>query len=248
MIDLSKAFDTINHKLLIKKLDAYGIQETELSWFHSYLSERKQRVILNGEHSEWTSVTMGVPQGSILGPLLFLLFVNDLPDVVEDCTVNLYADDTTIYSSDEDPKELCSRVEKDLERVTAWFKENRLLINVMKTQLMVLTRKGKSHEANEINVKIGDTTLDKKSCVTYLGVKLDKDLSWKVHIENLHRQCSAKLAIIRRACHYLPQKVKAMLYQALVLPHTDYCSVVWNNCGAVLHGKNPKLRPQNDHA
>ena len=110
-------------KKLVKKLDAYGIRETELSWFHSYLSERKQRVILNGEHSEWTNVAMGVPQGSILGPLLFLLF---LPDVVEDCSVNLYADDTTIYSSDEDPKELCSRVEEDLERVRAWDRRKQI--------------------------------------------------------------------------------------------------------------------------
>ena len=98
MIDLSKAFDTINHGLLLEKLNAYGIRGTELSWFTDYLTGRKQRVVLEGEYSNWAKVKMGVPQGSILGPLLFLLFVNDLSDAVEDCTVNLYADDTTIYS------------------------------------------------------------------------------------------------------------------------------------------------------
>ena len=112
----------------------------------------------------------------------------------------------------------------------------------MKIQLMVLTRKGKSHEPNEINVKIGDATLSKKNCVTYLGMKLDKELSWKVHIENMHRQCSAKLAIIRSACHYLRQKVTAALYQAFVLPHTDYCSVAWNNCGAVLSQRVERIQ------
>ena len=110
MIDLSKAFDTINHNLLI---NVYGIHGVKLSWFSDYLSERRQRVILDGEHSDWTGLTKGVPQGSILGPILFLLFVNDLPDVVEHCTVNLYADDTTIYSTDEKP---CSTWGQNLER------------------------------------------------------------------------------------------------------------------------------------
>ena len=99
------------------KLDVYGIHGVELSWFCNCLSERRQRVLLDGEHSDWTGLTKGVPQGSILGPMLFLLFVNDLSDVVEHCTVNLYADDTTIYSTDENPVVLGARMEKDLERV-----------------------------------------------------------------------------------------------------------------------------------
>ena len=138
MIDLSKAFDTINHNLLIEKLDAYGIRGVELSWFSNYLSERRQRVLLDGVHSEWTRLTKGVPQGSILGPMLFLLFVNNLSDVVQHCTVNLYADDTTIYSTDENPVVLGARMEKDLESVANWIKMNGLKMNVVKTQLMVL--------------------------------------------------------------------------------------------------------------
>ena len=95
MIDLSKAFDTINHNLLMKKLYVYGIRGSELSWFTGYLAERKMRVVVDGVSSEWARVSMGVPQGSILGPLLFLIFGKDLPEVVEECTINLYADDTT---------------------------------------------------------------------------------------------------------------------------------------------------------
>ena len=161
MIDLSKAFNTINHKLLIKKLDAYGICGVELSWFSDYLSGRKQRVVLGGELSDWTRLTKGVPQGSILGPMLFLVFVNNLSDVVEHCTVNLYADDTIIYSTDEDPVVLGTRIEKDLgrDRVATCIKMNGLKMNVSKTQLMVVTRKGKRHMADDVIVKIEDTSL-----------------------------------------------------------------------------------------
>ena len=102
MIDLSKAFDTINHDLLLKKLNAYGIRGTELLWFTDYLAGRKQRVVVDGVSSEWAKVSMGVPQGSILGPLLFVISVNNLPNAVEECTTNLYTDDTNIYSADAD--------------------------------------------------------------------------------------------------------------------------------------------------
>ena len=242
MTDLSKAFDTINHNLLIGKLDAYGIHGVELSWFSNYLSERRQRVILDGKHSDWTELTKGVPQGFILGPMLFLLFVNYLSDVVEHCIVNLYADDTTIYSTGENPVVLGTRMEKDLERVANWIRMNGLKMNVAKTQLMVLTRKGKYHMVDDVEVKIGDTCLEKQNCVNYLGVKIDRDLSWKTHINHLHRQCMAKLAVIRRASCYLPQKVRGLLYQAFVLPHVDYCSIVWNHCGVMLRDRVERIQ------
>ena len=135
MIDLSKAFDTINHNLLLKKLYAYAIRGSDLSWFTDYLAERKMRVVVDGASSEWARVSMGVPQGSILGRLLFLIFMNDLPEVVEECTINLYADDTTIYSADANPVMLGSRVEGDLRRVADWISSNGLRMNVAKTQL-----------------------------------------------------------------------------------------------------------------
>ena len=234
MIDLSKAFDSINHNLLLKKLHAYGVQGVELAWFSNYLTERKQRVVMNGVPSQWAEISTGVPQGSILGPLLFVIFVNDLPSVVEECTVNLYADDTALYSVHSDPGELSRRVQEDLQRVAEWITRNGLRMNVNKTQLLVLNRKGKQSIADSVQVSVGDSKLQKQDCVKYLGVSIDKDLSWKTHIEQIRAQCMAKLAAIRRAGSYLPCHVRKLLYQSFVLPHLDYCSVVWNSCGTIL--------------
>ena len=234
MIDLSKAFNSINHNLLLKKLHAYGVQGVELAWFSNYLTERKQRVVMNGVPSQWTEISTGIPQGSILGPLLFVIFVNDLPSVVEECTVNLYADDTALYSVHSDPGELSRRVQEDLQRVAEWITRNGLRMNVNKTQLLVLNRKGKQSTADSVQVSVGDSKLQKQDCVKYLGVSIDKDLSWKTHIEQIRAQCMAKLAAIRQAGSYLPCHVRKLLYQSFVLPHLDYCSVVWNSCGTIL--------------
>ena len=144
-VDLSKAFDSINHTLLIKKLEALGIRDGELRWFKNYLSGRKQRVTVNGAVSSWRPVSRGVPQGSILGPLLFCVFVNDLPENVG-TSVSLYADDTTLYHSCKDYSELENTLESSLENVAKWVDDNGLRINVKKTQVMFLSTKGRKKE------------------------------------------------------------------------------------------------------
>ena len=118
MIDLSKAFDTVNHNLLANKLAAYGIREGELRWFTDYLSNRRQRVVINGAESDWNEVTKRVPQGTILGPLLFVLFMNNLPDFVQDCSIGLYADDIMLYISHSDPAKLSEIIGKDLYNIS----------------------------------------------------------------------------------------------------------------------------------
>ena len=184
MIDLSKAFDAIIHSLLLDKLEACGIHGTELKWFSDYLS-RRQRVVINGAASDWKIVTQGVQQGSILCPLLFTLFVNDMPDVVKHCTINQYADDTTIYTSDKDPDVVESTLE-ELKRVSSWVTANGLRMKVAKIQPMVLSRRGKQQVANTVKVSIGDVELTKLESVKYLAMVVDRCLNWCSRYNILH--------------------------------------------------------------
>ena len=141
----------------------------------------------------------GVTQGSILGPLLFTIFVNDLPDAADHCTVNLYADDSAIYTSNKDPCGVSTKLEGDLRRVDTWINANKLKTNVAKTQLMVLYRRRNQWKAQSVEVRIDGDVLVKQECVQYIGVRIDKYLDWKLHIQSVHHKCLAQLAAIRRA-------------------------------------------------
>ena len=233
LIDLSKAFDSIDHTLLLDKLQSYGIIGTEHKWFSSYLSGRQQRVCLDGSFSDWASISNGVPQGSILDPLLFLVFVNDLPTAVERCSVNLYADDTTIYFASKDPSHVQSALTSDLENIASWIDNNYLKMNVSKTQLMTLRRK-RSKPPADISLQLRGNDITSHDSIKYLGITVDRDLNWKQHITDVRRKTLAAVATIRRARGYLPVKTRKLLYNALVLPHMDYCSVVWNSCSTNL--------------
>ena len=174
MIDLSKAFDSICHSLLLRKLEAIGVCDAALIWFTSYLTGRRERILTHSACSEWRHVTTGVPQGSILGSLLFLIFVNDLPAVVQHCSISLYADDTSIYVSNPDPTTVGKLLEEDLECICEWLERNGLKKNVEKTLLMV--QPPKKHQEDQVEVKIGRSVLQKQKTVKYLEVTVDKHL------------------------------------------------------------------------
>ena len=140
-IDLKKAFDTVNHKILLKKLEHYGIRGNILYWFHSYLSDRKQYVSYNGVSSDIRDITCGVPQGSVLGPLLFILYINDLPNISEKLWFFLFADGTNIYYESKDLVELEKTVNKELRRLSLWLNLNRLALNISKTNFVIFRAK-----------------------------------------------------------------------------------------------------------
>jgi len=227
MVDISKAFDSVNHKLLLEKLHSLGIVGTELQWF---FSGRKQRVVMNGVCAEWSDVKAGVPQGTILGLLLFITFVNDLPSSVNYPQVSLYADNTTVYFAHRDPSVVMNKLNEDLTAVAQWIENNGLKLNVSKTNLLVLSPR--RVEAS-MSISINGESVRQQQHVKYLGVTVNKELNFKSHIANI-RRCFAGLAILRRNMKFLPSNSRKMLYKAFIMSHLDYCQVLYNPCSRVL--------------
>ena len=176
-LDLSKAFDTLNHDILINKLNSYGIRGLANSWIQDYLSERKQYVVYNGESSSYSSILCGVPQGSILGPLLFLLYINDLPRCSDLLHFILFADDTNILFSHHDPKCLETILNKELAAISNWFKLNKLSLNIKKTNFMIFKNKYNNKPDLDLKIIIENNNIVQVSTTKFLGVLIDDNLS-----------------------------------------------------------------------
>ena len=186
-IDLQKAFDTVNHSILLKKLEHYGIRGTALKWFTSYLVDRQQYVSVNGHCSNYLNITCGVPQGSVLGPLLFLIYFNDLPNSTKVLTFDLFADDTNIYFESSDLILLRKTINKHLKRVKKWLDANKLALNLDKTNF-VLFHSYQKKVTEPVILKFGRKKIQQENCVKFLGVLLDSALSWKYHLVALAKK------------------------------------------------------------
>ena len=217
-IDLSKAFDSICHNLLLAKLKAYGVHDSAIKLIQQYLSGRLQRVKCNGNVSDWLPIRCGVPQGSLLGPLLFNIFVNDVNYSAGTSSLRLYADDTTQYVAQECPAILESALNHDIMNLTHWFTANYLQVNASKTQAMTL---GKSQHT--YNFLVGDKTIEIEPTLKILGVTLDRDLSFKPHVTIMLKKAYAMIAALRRIKRLVSSDVMISLYKAYVLPHIEYC-------------------------
>ena len=242
MVDLSKAFDMVSHTILLKKLASYGVRAGELRWFDNYLNGRRQRVCINGVQSCWTDILRGVPQGSILGPLLFTIYVNDLPQSVVHGKIKQYADDTTLYTVSDNITDLSNNLSMDLAGVTEWVERNGLQLNQAKTQMILLSRKKRSKELENVVVKLKGQEVARSRKVKYLGVWVDEGLTWVDHVEAVRRKCLGGLAKLRRLRDTLPAALKKNIYNALVLPHLDYCCVLWQECGIQLQKRVERIQ------
>lgn len=229
LLDLSAAFDVINHDLLLEKLACYGLGSTVIAWFQSYLSDRSQRVFYNGSLSESNTVNLGVPQGSCLGPLLFSLYINDLPLVLNKARMQMYADDTTIYTSAETVSNLSNMLKEELKSVTNWIKDNQLILNIPKTKMIIIGSKTSLREEPNITLNIERETIEQVKEVKLLGITIDNKLSWVNHIENIIAKMGKILAVIRRCSIFFTQTVLKLVVQSLILSHLDYCAAVWSN-------------------
>ena len=179
-LDFSKAFDTVNHDILLRKLYHYGIRGNALRCFESYLKNRKQFVTYNGVSSDTKLITCGVPQGSILGPLLFLIYINDLSLVCDRLISILFADDTNMFMSSKDVHSLQTVINQELILVSKWLKVNKLSLNIKKTHFMIFSNK--SDVCGQIDIRIDGEPIQAVGKTKFLGVIIDKNLTWKDHI------------------------------------------------------------------
>ena len=241
-LDLKKAFDTIDPHLLLDKLSNIGLRENEHLWFKNYLLNRNQCVSLNGVTSDLQQIEYGVPQGSVLGPLLFIIYINDLHLHVENSKVILYADDTALFYASKDTSEVQQVLQRDLSSVHSWLTANKLTLNVKKTKSMIFRTKKRVHKVpTNLNIKIDDEPLEQADAFKYLGIWFDPLLSWESHVNKTITKISQRLGIIRRIRNCLPQQTAKMLIESMILPVFDYGDVVWSNCNSTLLCKLERL-------
>ena len=204
MIDLHKAFEAVDHKLLLKKLQVYGLNTNSLKWFQSYLSGRYQKVCVDGKLSEPLGIRSGVPQGSILGPALFLLFINDLPLVLKN-NIGIYADDSTLYASAPTLAEVEEKIRPDIDAVSMWAKENKMKMHPAKTKYSIIsTRQKIANSAKQsLDLSVDGMQLTKVESERVLGVYIDSHLTWNEHIDTLRRKLLQRVAIQARARKYI---------------------------------------------
>ena len=225
-IDLKKAFDTVDHDILYKKLHFYGLRGVAQEWIQSYLENRKQFVSFNNCHSEMLNVSCGVPQGSILGPKLFILYINDICKVSQVFKYILFADDTNLLCCDKDLNKLIRMINGGLEQLQTWFSVNRLSLNISKTNYVIF---GNRRITADICVRINKEKINRVNSTTFLGVVIDCKLNWKSHILSVRSKLSKCCAIMYRASSLINKHGMHILYYSLFMPYIMYCAEVWGD-------------------
>ena len=251
LVDLSRAFDTVDHGILLGKLEKVGIRGRALDWLTSYLSNRKQCVVVGGVASPFNDITIGVPQGSILGPLLFTIYINDMQRATDRLTLVHYADDTTALAVGDSISELCQTVNDELAVVDRWLCANKLSLNIAKTSYMLFS--GISRPNND-SILIRNRVINRVRSAKFLGVILDENLNFKTHVDAIRSKVSKSSGVLYRLSYFMPRHVLRNIYISLVYPYLCYCIEVWggscktecgklstiqNKCFRSIYSQNP---------
>ena len=223
-MDLSRAFDVMDHDILEGKLEHYGFRGVFLNFIMSFIRERKYFVNVNSINSDVRTVNIGVPQGSTLGPLLFLLYVNDMENSSTLIKFVQFADDTTIMFSCKSFSELQSTLEREGNKVVKWLTANKLLINLAKTQSMIFSFKRGNPK---FTVNLNNIIIEEQQTTTFLGVLIDNKFTWKSHILHLCSKISKGIAILRLLKHSFPKHILKMIYMSLIYSYLNYCNLIW---------------------
>ena len=224
LIDLQKAFDTVDRVILLEKMRAMGVGS--VSWFDSYLSGRRQCVEVNGTRSEFLSVSCGVPQGSILGPLLFLMYINDM-SISINCRLSLYADDSALIFSHRDSAVVAERLSTELLSCKKWLVDSKLSLHVRKTECLLFGSKRRLKGVDSFQVYCDGAPVERVHCVKYLGVLLDESLDGSMHVGKMLKTCAGRLSFLYRKAFLLDRNCRKILCTALVQPYMDYCNGAW---------------------
>ena len=247
LMDLKKAFDTVNHEILLQKLKLYSIHNKEINWFCSHLTNRKQCGKVNGKVSKIESVTCRVPQGSCLGPLLFIIYINDLYLQMKLCDVNMYADDLCLMFESDSVTHINDIVNKDLSNLKPWLQGNKLSLNVAKTNSLVV---GSRKRLNDISVdkvakpsfEVGEENMSTVENIKYLGVMVDNHLSWDKQISTVTKKVSRGLGMLPFSKKYLPIITVQKMYRSFVEPYFRYSCPVWGVAGINAINRLQKLQ------
>ncbi len=225
--DISKAFDRVWHTGLLLKLKAAGVINNIHDWFTSYLSNRKQRVVLPGVTSDWNQIKAGVPQGSILGPLLFLLYINDIVNDINS-SIRLFADDTSLYLIVDTPETASRTINADLDTITNWSNKWLVLFNPKKTESLLISRK--RNTVAHPQLLMNTVNVSEVECHKHLGIYLSNDGTWHQHIDYITGKAWRRIHIMRKLKYILDRKSLEIIYLSFIRPLLEYADVVWGNC------------------
>ena len=226
-IDLKKAFDTVNHKILLQKLNKLGINGANLAWVDNYLSDRCQATLANGVLSNTKTVNCGVPQGSVLGPLLFLVYVNDIGNIFNFSNHYLYADDTVIFRSGLNIDEIVNELQRDLCDFGTWCKSNKLTINTKKSNFVIYGTNQKINRIGNCKLSLQNDQLTRSQSYKYLGVFLDSRLNFNTHIDNCSKIVSHKLYILSKIRHFITENTSTRIYKSMIALLIDYGDIIY---------------------
>ena len=239
MLDLSKAFDTVQSDILLGKLECIGVRGVPLQWFRSYLTCRKQFVSVNNENSSVRDIAFGVPQGSVLAPLLFLIYINDMHVCSDLLGMIHFADDTTVYTTGDNFDAILTMLNIELEKIDQWLQCNRLSLNVEKTSWTVFSNRGSN---SENNLYIRQSILTKVSHAKFLGVFLDEKLKFSKHVDWLSGKISRSCGVMFRLSSYIPSFILRKIYFALVHPYLNYGLCVYGSASATTLARIKRLQ------